>query len=837
MKGNELQAGLVLSRAVSLLAILIGAAAIACAYVPAASLPPIFTFLTSVPFLNAFCFICFGLALLAALLPSIAAAILLLLVPIVLCGVSAYGGIAGLDAGQLLQLSAIAEIAALEPLMPIQPLSAAAFLIMAVSIIGITCAAKSDHAAPIGGMTGAAAGAFGLIALVSPFFIRGDTTDLAGAFIQTSSVDSATFLFFGTGLAAAAWVKNNSGETTYPAWLSILPAMISLSATSILYLLLQHEAVLPSTLYTATGFGLCVSAALFVSVFMLIKHSRRLSQAEKRVREESEKAQSAVRNEKDLNTQIDTITKQLATEKDERAELEDKARRLEEDSRSLKAELDNGRTELNQLKGHLDNLQQTVETQIRKPVAGIIGMLDKLKSAPRSHEVPAAVGPIQRAAFSILTMIDSAAEPQQTSENQNLERIQVVDLVEGIGSAIAPLVREEGLGLYTYIDPAMPAEVLGDSVKLRQILFVLAGYALRTTATGYVAVTAEAQVTDNPGRTAIRFRVSDTGLGNTGDLESPDAFNEDLQTGRGGETGLAVAKRLVSQIGGDVTVSADPEGGSAVCLDASFDLPDDTGSKPAIDLDGQKIIIVSTVQIEQTILQQYLSHWHAFPALVESLEELEQTLATLRNQGDEVTAVITGTEIDVDSVKSIQTKLRSESTVEVPYFILLSRDAKPAHEPDNTIILPSMPLRLDQLAPAVLHRQSPGTEEEMEEDGPIAAALPDDASAGPIDPATLEPLTNGDADVSKEILLEFAGPAIDITTEIIDAQNSRSIRNIHAASRKFRSAAQTVGAYPLAQLCQDLENAAKSDDWETIDSIVPKLDGVIHEVLDYIDAL
>jgi PAS domain S-box-containing protein len=133
-------------------------------------------------------------------------------------------------------------------------------------------------------------------------------------------------------------------------------------------------------------------------------------------------------------------------------------------------------------------------------------------------------------------------------------------------------------------------------------------------------------------------------------------------------------------------------------------------------------------------------------------------------------------------------------------------------------------------------------------DAPVAAGAPAEdgeedaqarapAGAAAVDPAALVPLTGGDREVLKEILDDFIDPARSIAGEIEAAFAERSAAGVGAAAHKFKSAAQTIGANSLADLCLALESAGKAGNWEEIDALAPRLDGELRQVFDYIAAL
>ena len=122
---------------------------------------------------------------------------------------------------------------------------------------------------------------------------------------------------------------------------------------------------------------------------------------------------------------------------------------------------------------------------------------------------------------------------------------------------------------------------------------------------------------------------------------------------------------------------------------------------------------------------------------------------------------------------------------------------------------------------------------EVSEEQPKAS----DAGDGPIDPSALKSVFGDDEETFKEILDEFVGPATANAEEIAAAVDSRSAEDVEAAAHKLKSSSRSVGANELADLCETLEAAGKSDDWDTINATAPRLSGIVQDVTDYIKSL
>ncbi|MBT7953363.1 MAG: response regulator, partial [Gammaproteobacteria bacterium] len=112
-----------------------------------------------------------------------------------------------------------------------------------------------------------------------------------------------------------------------------------------------------------------------------------------------------------------------------------------------------------------------------------------------------------------------------------------------------------------------------------------------------------------------------------------------------------------------------------------------------------------------------------------------------------------------------------------------------------------------------------------------------EADDSPIDESALKSMFGDDQETFREILVEFVKPSRDIIIEIKDGWEARSAEAVQQAAHKLKSSARSIGANDLADLCQALETAGKKTEWETIDSETPKIDSLMNEVAEYINAL
>jgi two-component system sensor histidine kinase/response regulator len=120
---------------------------------------------------------------------------------------------------------------------------------------------------------------------------------------------------------------------------------------------------------------------------------------------------------------------------------------------------------------------------------------------------------------------------------------------------------------------------------------------------------------------------------------------------------------------------------------------------------------------------------------------------------------------------------------------------------------------------------------------PVVVAEVPTAGEGPVDPSVLKAMFGDDDETFREILGEFAEPARDIAAEITAGFEAGDTGAVGAAAHKLKSAARSVGALVLADLSEALEAAGKGGDGAAVEALMPGLDPLVKDVLDYIAGL
>ena len=211
----------------------------------------------------------------------------------------------------------------------------------------------------------------------------------------------------------------------------------------------------------------------------------------------------------------------------------------------------------------------TMSHELRTPLNIIIGMTELLREDPHHESQRGPLGAVDTAARDLLRIIEDLLDLSRIEAGKVLlksEPYSPADTVESVATLMAPQARARGLHLAVALDPALPAAIVGDEGRLRQILFNLVGNALKFTHEGEVVVRAAARPSASGPR--LRVEVEDTGIGIPEDAR-PRIFQLFTQVDgsyarRHGGTGLglSVCRRLVEFMGGAIGYDSTPGVGS-----------------------------------------------------------------------------------------------------------------------------------------------------------------------------------------------------------------------------------------------------------------------------------
>ena len=347
----------------------------------------------------------------------------------------------------------------------------------------------------------------------------------------------------------------------------------------------------------------------------------------------------------------------------------------------------------------------TMSHEIRTPMGGVIGMVDLLRQSKMTDDQRQMIDTVGDSAHSLLTIINDILDFSKIEAGKlDLEEIPISirDVVEGAGEALAVNAKNKNIGLSVYVDPDIPDALVGDQVRVRQILFNFGSNAIKFTEQGKVLIRADKVPSRVKNKVTVRFQVIDDGIGIPEEAQKKlfQAFSQvDASTTRrfgGTGLGLTICQRLTEIMNGEIGAESVPGEGST--FSATITLPiakEHTLKSDGHDLAGLKILFSHRDDDMRELISRYLEHWKA---TVTTTAEIDKTktmalAAAKKKVPFDVICVGSGWPID----KQIETVefLQAEKKLSAARYVVACRGRVRAErkELDNTVYVDSGPVR------------------------------------------------------------------------------------------------------------------------------------------------
>ncbi|MBF0225680.1 MAG: response regulator [Desulfobacterales bacterium] len=286
----------------------------------------------------------------------------------------------------------------------------------------------------------------------------------------------------------------------------------------------------------------------------------------------------------------------------------------------------------------LANMSHEIRTPINA-IIGFSGLTLKTELTTKQHDYLSKIDSSAKALLGLINdILDFSKVEAGKLEMESIE-FQLDDVMNNIANMISIKSAEKGIELISNMANDVPNTLVGDSLRLGQILLNLANNAVKFTKNGYVMVKTEL-VDEDKNHCTLKFSVSDSGIGMTqeqiGKLFSAFSQADTSITRKFGGTGLGltISKRLVEMMDGVISVESELGKGSTFSFTAVFERKQANRKQHLIfpsDIKGLKILLVDDNPVALEVLENQLKSFKIETITVDSgdaaIKELERVAA------------------------------------------------------------------------------------------------------------------------------------------------------------------------------------------------------------------
>jgi len=216
-----------------------------------------------------------------------------------------------------------------------------------------------------------------------------------------------------------------------------------------------------------------------------------------------------------------------------------------------------------------------ISHEFRTPINGIVGITSLLATTPLSERQLHYVDTIEKSADQLLLVLTDILEftkHQVLSPELHVTKLDLGKIMDSVASIMKPMAIAKQLRFESNVDPNLRSELMGDGLRIQQVLTNLVGNALKFTSTGFVEMEAS-QVTSDADGSVVRFEVRDSGIGIPTEMQTR-VFDEFTQVEEGSERrfsgaglGLSICRQVTKQLGAQICVASEPGVGSRFWFD------------------------------------------------------------------------------------------------------------------------------------------------------------------------------------------------------------------------------------------------------------------------------
>lgn len=472
--------------------------------------------------------------------------------------------------------------------------------------------------------------------------------------------------------------------------------------------------------------------------------------------------------------------------------------------------------------------------EIRTPLNAIVGFSRLLAGTSLEPKQRDYVEKTERAAEVLMRTVNDVLDFSKIEAGAvELEAapFAVVEVVHNVEAVVGSIARGKGLSFSVTVERPVPEVVVGDALRLEQVLLNLAGNAVKFTHRGSIDITVGLE-SSTPEAVVLRFRVSDTGIG-LSDTQIDRLFRAfsqaDTSTSRkygGTGLGLTISERLVALMGGSIDITSIEGAGSTFSFAVRFGIasgPASTrtyvpgaSSSPRVSLAGVRLLVAEDNEFNQQVAKELLEAVGAHVDVVDQGQAVLDLLAT----GARYDAVLM--DVQMPGMDGLEATRRLRAMAEFAHLPIIAMTANAMAEDQQACLAAGMDdFESKPIDPQRLYMT-------------VARHLPEGGPPAPPGPVTTDP-ASADTEMDTTALARllhhdpvkiehFTRRYLDTTAAALEQMDRAllegDVAGLGRIAHSLKSSSATVGAAGLAGLCLELETACRQGEESRVAPIV-----------------